>query len=130
MVVEAWTPGQTFDALANSGKERCCFMDLKLSAVLTTMIKGTPAARVLYDDITVREQEAAKANSMLKGRQILFMVLIFFKTNRQMEFVYGIEDLTAHPWLCDRDLHQFRHKWNAVTESIADKLSTDTLANI
>ena len=59
-------------------------MDLKLSTVLMVLIKGTVAARILYDDITVREQEAVKANSMLKGRQILFMVVTFFKTNRQM----------------------------------------------
>ena len=67
---------------------------------------------------------------MLKGRQILYMIVSFFTTNRQMEFVYGVEDLTAIHWLGGKDLHLFRHKWNEVAESMADKLGQDALAHI
>ena len=67
---------------------------------------------------------------MLKGRQILFMIVTFFKTNRQMELFYSIEDLSTLPWLGDRELHKFRHKWNEVTGSLSDHLSHDTLANV
>ena len=74
-------------------------MDLKLSSVLTIMIKGAQAAHILYDDSTVREQEAVCKNAMVKGRQLLFTIVAFFETNRQMEFVYTIKDLTTLPCL-------------------------------
>ena len=68
-VAEKWAPGQTFETLADSGRERFHYMDLKLSAVLTLMVRPTPSARMLYGDLTVREHEhdAAQKSTTLKG---------------------------------------------------------------
>ena len=85
-------------------------MDLKLSTVLTIMIKATASARTLYDDLSVREHDTAQKNTILKGRQAMLTLLQYFRTNRQMEFVYSIEDLAALTWLGDRETHTFRHK--------------------
>ena len=62
---------------------------------------------------------------MLKGRQITHMILDF-KTNRQLEFMYTIEDLAKLEWLGDRDLHAFRHRWKLIMEGLADNLSEET----
>ena len=58
------------------------------------------------------------------------MILKFFKTNRQLEFMCTIEDLAKLEWLGDRHLRTFRHRWNMITEGLADNLSEDTLATV
>ena len=46
-VAKSWKAGQAFDALTHSSKSRFDFIDLKLSSVLTLMIKGPQGARIL-----------------------------------------------------------------------------------
>ena len=129
-ISEVSGPGRTFQSLANSGPTRFHVMDLKLSTVLTGVIRNATAARTLYDDLMVREASVSMNGSMLKGRQIMFMILEFFKTNRQMQFMYTIEDLAKLEWLGDRDLHTFRHRWSLITEGLSDNLSEETLATV
>jgi hypothetical protein len=105
-------------------------MDLKLSTVLTGVIRNATTARTLYDDLMVREASASMNGSMLKGRQTMFMILEFFKTNRQTQFMYTIEDLAKLEWLGDRDLHTLRHRWSLTTEGLSDNLSEETLATV
>ena len=87
-LAEVSSPGRTLESLADSGAARFRVMDLKLSTVLTGIIRNSQTARPLYDDLMVRELAASLRGSMLKGRQIMFMILEFFKTNRQMQFMY------------------------------------------
>ena len=60
----------------------------------------------------------------------MFLMLQFFRTNRQMEFVCSIEDLASLTWMGDREMHTFRHKWSMITESIPDRLPQETLASV
>ena len=46
-------------------------------------------------------------------------ILDFFKTNRQLEFMYTIEDLAKLEWLGDREMHTFRHRWSLITEGLS-----------
>ena len=74
----------TFEALADSGEPRFRTLDLRLSAALTACVRNAPTARALHDDLLVKEEKAHAAGTMLRGRQILFMLNEFFKTSVHM----------------------------------------------
>ena len=73
-VGEVVSPGQSFDALADSGETRLHSLDLRLSAALTLIIRNCTVARSLHDDLLVREERAQEVGTMLRGRQILSLM--------------------------------------------------------
>jgi hypothetical protein len=75
---EVLQDGQTFAALADSGEARFHSLDLRLSAALSNCIRNAPSARALHDDLLVKEEQAQSAGTMLRGRQVLFMINEFF----------------------------------------------------
>ena len=55
-VGEAMSPGQSIDALADSGETRFHSLGLRPSAALTLIIRNCSAARSPHDDLLVREE--------------------------------------------------------------------------
>ena len=105
-------------------------MDFKLSVYLTNMLRNIAAACTLYQDLQLKQHAAAALTKVAKGRQILFMINESFETNRQETFVFTIVDLSGLPWLGDREMATLRNRWDTVAESIQDKLSDATLADL
>ena len=129
-VKEVTQDGQTFAALANSGEARFHSLDLRLSTALTLIIRNAPNARALHDDLLVKEEQAQAAGTILRGRQILFLMYESFKTNTHMALLYNVTDLSALKYPGDSQLHHFRHQWDLITESMTDSIGQDTLATV
>ncbi len=66
----------------------------------------------------------------MKGRQLAWMVNHFFRTNPSLDMVYRVEDLTRLQCAGDKDLHNFRHRWNMITGNMLDKLHDKTLEHM
>jgi hypothetical protein len=88
------------------------------------------AARSLHADVLVREERAPEAGAMLRGRQILFLMYDYFKTNVHMALIYSVTDLAKLTYPGGKNMHSFRHRWGLTTASMSDKLNHDTLASI
>ncbi len=93
------------------------------------MIRNTPTARALLDDLINREEAAFRDGRMWKGRQLAWMVNHFFRTTPSLDMVYRVEDLSRLQCGGDKDLHNFRHRWDMITSNMADKLQDTTLEN-
>ena len=116
-LAEAMPASQTFDALANSGLARFNMLGLRLSGAFTGIIRAEARARSLLDDLTVQKERAQERGAIVKGRQILFMIYAFFKTNSHTHLVHSVEDLIKLNWMGDRELHTFRHRWETIVSS-------------
>ena len=67
-----------FGTLADSGERRFLGLDLKLSTALGAMLKT--ANNPVTQDVHLRENIATNKGTMLKGRQIAWLVLKHFQT--------------------------------------------------
>ena len=129
-LLETLAPEATFESLADSGLDRFRSLDIKLSTALTVTVRNAPAASALADDIHLKEEAVFNHGGMLAGRQILLMIYDFFKTNRSLDVIYSVEDLTSLQWMGDKDMHTFRFYWDQITGTLRDRLDEATLANI
>ncbi len=127
---ETFEERETFEMLADSGSERFVSPDIKLPVALSGMIRDAPDARPLLDEVMLKEEQAFANNFILKGRQIAWMVNNWLRTNTSLDLVYSVEDLTRLQCTSDKDLHNFRHKWNMITGSMVDELKDKSLENI
>ena len=122
-------PGSSIDSLADSGQTKFKSLDLKLAAALSAVVRdGGPEN--LIDDLAEMNREAMSKGSMMKGRQIVWMIYNHFKTNPNLAPVYSIVDLTALKWMGDNNIHTFRHMWNFITRNMVEKLRDNSLADL
>eukprot|EP00972_Heterocapsa_arctica_P008340 1218434-Heterocapsa_arctica.AAC.1 len=65
------------------------------------------------------------------GRQIAFMIYAHFQTNPNMDFSYGIADLTAMQWHGDQSIPSFIYLWRQIVTrmriQLPEELLMDTL---
>ena len=94
-VSEATQDGQTFEALADSGGERLRPLDLRLPQALTAMVRSCQHAKTIYSEMMVSEERAQAHNTILTGRQILYMLYESFQTNVHRALIYSIMELHA-----------------------------------
>ena len=110
--------------LASSGEDRFASLDHKMSAGLTICTKDARGSALqLYEDLLIKEGKAIEKGTIVKGRQIIHMILSFFKTNHSLDLVYSAEDLAALEWHGDKDMHTFRHMWTMYTAATSDVLT-------
>ena len=58
-----------------------------------------------------KEHAAALQDKMLKGRQIAWLIFIFFKRNPKFGVFYSVTDLAKLDWLGDTNIHRFSMTW-------------------
>ena len=68
----------------------------------------------------LEESKAAERGTMHRGRQIVFMIMLHFKTNQSLDLVYSIEDLNRLDRLGNKEMHTFRHDWNQYISQMKD----------
>ncbi len=64
--------------------------------------------------------EAMKKGDLIKGRQIVTLLLLNFKTFDSSEIVYGIDHLCALS--CGPNLHAFLSQWNNILDNMSGEL--------
>jgi hypothetical protein len=123
-------PGKTFEDLADSGLPRFLSLDVKLGVQLVPTIRARNDVKILYDDILLRTREAVGHGRILKGRQIVWLILDHYKCNSNLELVYTIEHLTGLKWLGDGSMHTFLANWHFIIGSMKDTLGVATLRDL
>eukprot|EP00972_Heterocapsa_arctica_P088663 13073464-Heterocapsa_arctica.AAC.1 len=61
-----------------------------------------------------KEFEFADQGKMMMGRQLAFMIYSHFQTNPNMDFSYGIADLTEMKWHGDHSIPTFLYLWSQI----------------
>ena len=108
--------------LADPGKFRT--LDTKLLAALTKVAKGELSQQIL----NYRESEALQGR-IVRGRQVLLMFEVHFKTSEEAGALYGTEDLLKISLDSD-DLKSFLRKWESVLTGMSHVPDPATLKDL
>ena len=70
-----------------------------------------------------KQLQASDQLTVLKGRQIYFMILEYYATTESLELVYSIDHLTHLKLLGDNQVHTFRSTWDNILRHMKDTLA-------
>ena len=82
---------EKYDELADSGSTRSKRLDIMLASVVGRAVYKS--SEPLKDDLVLAQREAYDKIVVIIGRQIIWMILDFFKTNRSLQEQYTYEDI-------------------------------------
>ena len=124
---DAWKVGATFEELDDPGGHQFVMLDMKLANGMVTMMhKAGDRAKRFRDKVNLRMEEASRGGgNVLKGRQMVWMLLDSFKTIDNSELVYGFDHL-ARLKVNNHDLHDFIIQWNHVIDNLGGGPMTAT----
>ena len=95
-------------------------LDLTLASAMTAMMhKAGEKAKRLRNRANLKMEDASKRGDIIKGRQIVWMLLDSFKTFDRSSIIYGFYHLSALK-VTDGDLHEFVIQWNCVLSNMGD----------
>jgi len=119
-LAESWS-GKNLEELASSGGSAFVTLDLKLASAMTNMMhKGGERSKRFRDRVNLKMEEASKKGDIIKGRQIVWMLLDSFKTFDRSAVVYGFDHLSTLR-VNNNDLHEFVIQWNHVLSNMGDE---------
>ena len=91
------------------------------SSALQKVCNGSP----LSQEITQITESEAKAGRCIKGRQILFLICQFYKSDEQAGQLFSILDLSKVVWRGDKNLHKFIVTWDGVLTGMKNTIPDD-----
>ena len=102
-----------FESLAFTGEGKFEVPDFRLASALKTGCESSAASMELHRSIARKELQAMEADTILTGRQILWVVLQTFKTNANMGVVCGFAHIQNVKWQGDawRQVEAFKNEW-------------------
>ena len=119
----ARVPPMPYDTL-----DRWRKLDFALAKALHGILKQSKES--LTEDVILKTRECAQSNSILKGRQIVWMMLDYFKTNRTLQEQYKYPAIESLKWMGDERLPQFYKRWKVITTGMAIPLDDRILCDI
>ncbi|MFM7978817.1 MAG: hypothetical protein ACKPKO_05830, partial [Candidatus Fonsibacter sp.] len=66
--------------------------------------------------------EYQQRSMILRGRQIIWMMIDYFKTNRSLQEQYTWQDIELIQWPGDEKLQWFYSRWKLITTSLSVKI--------
>ena len=75
----------------------------------------------------MKVQEAGQKHDVLGGRQIINMILHYFRTNRTLQEMYTWADLQAIQWLGDDRLDEFYARWKKMLVNLSVEIPEEAL---
>ena len=93
------------DLEGTSDQTRWRILDVSLSKAQQGMIRSSGES--LSEDITLKAREFAQRSKILRGRQIIWMMIDYCKTNRPLQEQYTWQDIEALQWQGDEKLQWF-----------------------
>ncbi len=69
----------------------------------------------LTEDVVLKTRLYAKSNSILKGRQIIWMMLDYFEDEPYPSGAAQVPDIECLKWMGDEKLQYFYKRWEVVT---------------
>ena len=83
-------------------------LDRRLAGALKRVCAASGSAKQLYREISQKDQEVQHVHErILKGRQVLLMILQNYKTNPKMGLVFGIQHVHDLKWMGDNKMERF-----------------------
>ena len=98
--------------------------DISLHKSMVTLINGTQ--EFIKHDLVREERNAFENDTTLGGRQVVWMLLNYFKTNKSLQQQYTYEDIKAIQWKGDDHIFETYSRWSSVMSSIGHKFDDDT----
>ena len=99
-------------------------LDFKFADGMVIILQkaGEKAERV-RDRVNLRMQEMSRKGKVLKGRQIVWIVLESFKTFDGSDLMFGFDHL-SNLHIQKHDLHGFIVKWNHILDNMGENAIT------
>ena len=114
-LAETWSD-TSFEQLGSSSGMELVTLDLKLASAMTAMMHTAGEKAKRFRD---RVNLKMAGGDIIKGRQIVWMLLDSFKTFDRSSIIYGFDHLSALK-VVDGDLHEFVIQWNYVLSNMGD----------
>jgi len=116
-VSASWAEGQTYEALGDDEHNPFVTLDMKLAQGMMIMLNkaGEKASRI-RDKVNLKTEEATRNNTLVTGRQLVFMLLESYKTFDRSDLIYGFDHLGALR-VKDHNLHEFLMTWNHIIDN-------------
>ena len=120
--------GSKFEDFATSGGARFATLDLKLHAAVTQCIKE--GNKTLASKMATLEDECMLKSTIIKGRQLVWMIHHWFRVNPEMKPVYGLKAITDLVWYGDDKIQEFLDMWLLVSRNNSIQLNEGQLAEL
>ena len=100
------------DFSADLGGEQFAMMDIKLALSLQTMLRSAPDdAKDVVHDIQLHAERRQRENRLIKGREIIAIILQSFRSSDRSDMVFTIEHLIRLEYPGDKNMSVFRNTW-------------------
>ena len=108
----AFVVNPDLDFLADSGGEQFAMMDIKLALSLQTMLRSLPDdAKDVAHDIQLHSERRRRENRLIKGREIIAIILQSFRSSDRSDMTFTIEHLIRLEYPGDKNMSVFRNNW-------------------
>ena len=102
----AFVVNPDLDFLADSGGERFAMMDIK------TMLRSAPDdAKDVVHDVQLHAERRQRENRLIKGREIIAIILQSFRSSDRSDMTFTIEHLMRLEYPGDKNMSVLRNKW-------------------
>ena len=111
---EAYKPFPDIEKLNDSGGVRFNSIDVKLASAMISMLKGAgDGANDLSLDVNFKANAYIRGNqfTVIKGRQIIAMMMESFRTRDRIDVIYTIDHFTKIQYPGDNKLATFKATW-------------------
>ena len=92
-------------------------LDFSISRALQGMVKSSGES--LSEDVTLKAREYAHKKRILRGRQIIWMMIDYFKTNRSLQDQNTWQNIDSLHWQGDEKLQWLYTRWELITTSLS-----------
>ena len=106
---------KTFEELKDSGEDRYVYLDALLAIALEKVLP--PGLYRQFDRLCVK---LGKTDETITGRQMIWMIHDYFRTNGHMNVVYGYKHLLALVWMGGKKMDLFIDKFDLILEHMND----------
>ena len=125
---EVYTGGSQFEDFNSWGDARFATLDIKLHSAITAIIKE--GNRTLATKLASLEGAALDKGTILKGRQVVWLIHDWFRLNPDMKPLCGLQEITDLKWLGDDKIFEFLELLRQIVENNSIQLSEKQLAVI
>jgi hypothetical protein len=112
---------KTFEELADSGAKRYVHFD---SLLISGLEERLP--KDLKREYEVKQREADKMNDAVVGRQIIKLVIEYFRTSNSLSIVYSYQNMHDLQWFGDNKIPEFQMEWDRVSDNLETPLTMIT----
>ena len=124
-LIDVEKPKATYDSFKKT-KEKWATLDAKLATALGKLFTGGLGRHVN----TLESRSLRESYNLLTGRQKLWLMYDFFRTNKDLGLAHSITDLQQVTWKGDNKIEMFKNDWEACVDGLVEDVPENLLANM